>query len=157
MIRSLVPLVGLIVVFVLVWQPRGDKVPPADPASDITAAAEVADYQVVVPRDLPSGWTANHSTLTAPSGGPVSLEIGYVTAAGDYARFVESDQDEPGLVTSAVDQASPDGSAPVAGQTWARYRTARDEVVLTHTDGTVTLLVTGSADTAELVTLAAAL
>jgi hypothetical protein len=50
-----------------------------------------------------------------------------------------------------------DGTASVGGVDWQRYRTSSDRLLLRHTTGAVTVIVTGSASQAELVELAGSL
>jgi hypothetical protein len=157
MLRSLVPLVALVLFAVWLWWPdTGSRVQVVDPGEVLRAAGRFAPYHVVSPHGLPSGWRPTSSRLDQPTSAVVTVEIGYLSPGERYARYVQSNLRTDDLVGVQVPGATPVGSLAVAGQPWRRYRTARGETALVL-PGPATLLVTGSAGLDELTTLAASL
>jgi len=156
MVRSLLPLVAIILIVVWVRSPGGERVHTIDLTDDIRAASEVAPYPVLSAHGLASGWRPTSSHLDRPAAGVVTFEVGYVSPAGRYARYVESNVGAAQLRTAQLPDATADGTASVGGRRWERYRTGQGEIALFR-PGTVALLVTGSAGLDELLTLAASL
>lgn len=161
MLRSLAPLV-LIVLLLVGWnalrENHVDPVRTIDPSSTVQLAASRASYPMLAPTGLPGGYrptSARTDAGDARSGAPVTLQIGYVTPKVQFAQFVVSDDPRADALTSVLSGATPEGSVPVAGQTWTKARDSRGETVLSRQVGTATVLVTGSADEAELETVAA--
>jgi len=162
MVRSLLPLT--LIILVMVWvtalrQNPEDPVRDVDPGPSIALAAERAAYPLLVPQGLPAEWRPTSVRTSAASGGagdPVTLEIGWLTPAEEYAGFVISDAEGDDALDDVLDGATDDGTAEVGGVTWDRRTTERGETALTRTEGAATLLVTGSAPDEELETLAAA-
>jgi uncharacterized protein DUF4245 len=70
---------------------------------------------------------------------------------------VVSDDRHATALTSVLEQAATDGTQQVGGETWQRLTTERGETALTRSEGTATLVVTGSASDDELATLAGSL
>jgi len=162
MVRSLLPLTVLMLVIVWVTSIRQnpeDPVRDVDPGPSIALAAERAGYPLLVPQQLPSGWRTTSVRTSAVSGGPgdpVTLEIGWLTPAEEYAGYVISDGRGVDALDDVLDGATGDGTTRLGGVTWDRRTTERGETALTRTEGPATLLVTGSAPDEELETLAAA-
>jgi hypothetical protein len=163
MLRSLLPLVVICLVIVG-WQAfqRGseDPVREVDPTSTIRLAAERADYTLVVPTDLPDGYrptSARTDAVDADEGAPITLEIGYVTPATEFAGFVISDDPSAEPVRSVLGGAREQGTVELGGATWTQSTTERGETALSLVQDGVTVLVSGSAGDKELETVAAAL
>jgi Protein of unknown function (DUF4245) len=155
--RSLLPLVVLVVLAVWVLWPRvGSRVQPVDPSGDLRDAARIGLFAVESPQGLPSGWHPTSSDLGQPTDRVLTIQIGYLTPAGKYATYVQSNVGTSELLGAQIPGSTMDGTVQVAGQSWQRYRTGRGEAALVRA-GPVTLLVTGSANLAELTTLAASL
>lgn len=163
MIRSLLPLlvVSLVIVGVTALrQNPEDPVREVDPTSAQRTVAERADYELLVPTDLPEGWRPTSVRTNAGSvqaGDPVTLEIGWLTPEEEYAGYVVSDDLAAAAVADVLQGATADGSEQVSGQTWERLDTLRGEMALTRTADGATLVVTGSAPEEELTTLAGSL
>ena len=156
-LRSLLPLVALVLLAVWLFWPRaGSPVHVIDPSDDIRGAGRVATYHVVSPQGLPPGWLPTSSYLDRPIAGVVTLEVGYYSPQGRYARYVQSNVGTADLLAAQISGATPDGTVLVGGQTWQRYRTGRGEIALAL-PGRATLLVTGSAGLDELTVLAGSL
>ncbi|GAA4749173.1 hypothetical protein GCM10023328_34700 [Modestobacter marinus] len=163
MIRSLLPLLVICLVIVGITALRqnpSDPVRDVDPTSAQRAAAERADYALLVPTDLPDGWRPTSVRTNAGSvraGDAVTLEIGWFTPGEEYAGYVVSDDPAASAVADVLEGATADGSEQVGGQTWERLDTQRGETALTRVEDGATLVVTGSATEEELATLAGSL
>lgn len=162
MVWSLLPLVALVLVVVWWTQLRqpDDPVRPVEIGSSAYLAAQRADYPLLVPQGLPAGWQptsvrTDAGAATRP-GDPVTLQIGWYTAGGDYAGYVISDDARASALTAVLDGAKADGTVQVGGVPWQKSTTRRGETALSRTEGQATLLVTGSASEQELETLAGA-
>jgi hypothetical protein len=163
MIRSLLPLVLgclLIVGVTALRQNPEDPVREVDPTSAERAVSQLAGYPVLVPRGLSDGWrptSVRTDAGRASAGDPVTLQIGYLTPDEEFAQYVVSDDQDADALTDVLDDATADGTQQVGGDTWQRLSTERGETALTRTEGTATLVVTGSASDDELETLASSL
>ena len=162
MLRSLLPLVAVVLLLAgwnVLRTPHTDPVHPIEPSSTVQLAAARAGYPMLAPQGLPAGFRPTSARTDAGSarpGGPVTVQIGYVTPKQQYAGFAVSDDPRADALTSVLDGAREEGIVQVAGQAWTRSRTQRGETALSRQVGGVIVLVTGSADEGELETLAAA-
>jgi len=158
--RALIPLVvvvGLLVLFERAGQPHSDGVHVIDPSGAVAAARQQAGFDIEVPNGLPATWRPTSTEYTpADAASAPSLRIGYVTPAGKYAEFLESD-DAADAVAAQYGPLSSDGSAMVGSVSWAKFTTSDGKTLLRHTTGKVTVLVTGNAGLAELSQLAGSL
>jgi hypothetical protein len=163
MIRSLLPLVLgclLVVGITAIRQNPDDPVREVDTSSAERAVSQLASYQLLVPRGLSDDWrptSVRTDAGQASAGDPVSLQIGWLTPAEEFAQYVVSDDPETTALTDVLDEATEDGTAQVGGDTWQRLTTERGETALTRSEGAATLVVTGSASDDELETLAGSL
>jgi len=150
----------LAVVLVVVWlqqRPGGDPVRVVDAEQTFRLAEQRADYPVRTPQGLGPGWRPTSSRATG-EGESLTVEAGYVTPAGQFARFASADLPAAELVASELGASRwPLGTADFGGEQWQRYRGVREEEAYVREDGGVSLLVTGTASTAELRTLAQSL
>ncbi|WP_222265353.1 DUF4245 domain-containing protein [Modestobacter marinus] len=163
MLRSLLPLV-LICLFIVgvmaLRQNPEDPVREVDTTSAERASAELASYELLVPRGLPEGWrptSVRTNAGSASTGDPITLQIGWYTPGGEYAEYVVSDDPAAEALTDVLEDATLEGEEQVDGETWQRITTEREETALTRDEGTATLAVTGSASDEELGTLAGSL
>jgi hypothetical protein len=162
MLRSMLPLV--LICLVIVWwttlRQSGDVgVRTVDPSTTVQLAAARADYPVLVPKGLEGDYrvtSARTDAGNAGEGDPVTLEIGYLTPAEEYVGFVVSDDPRADPLAGVLGGAQEQGTVEVAGQTWTRSLTEKDETALSRERDGVTVVVTGSARDAELETVAAA-
>jgi len=163
MIRSLLPLVAICLVLVgwsALKTSGGDPVRTVDTSSAERAVSQVAGYELLVPRGLSDDWqptSVRTNAGSASAGDRVTLAIGWYTPAEEYAGYVVSDDREATALTDVLDDATQDGQEQLGGESWQRLTTARGETALTRTEGTATLLVTGSASDDELGALAGSL
>src|SRR5688572_29624311 len=162
MLRSMLPLV--LICLVIVWwttlRQSGDVgVRTVDPSTTVQLAAARADYTVLVPTGLDRDYlvtSARTDAGNAGEGDPVTLEIGYLTPAEEYAGFVVSDDRRAEPLAAVLDGATEEGAADIDGETWTRLTTERDETALSREDDEVTVVVFGSASDEELEAVAAA-
>lgn len=162
MIRSILPLV--LICGVLVWwtslqQDREAGTRTVDPSSTVQLAAARAGYPLLLPTGLGKDYlvtSARTDAGNAGEGDPVTLELGYLTPTQEYAGFVVSDDPRAGPLRAVLDGSEEQGTVDVAGETWTRSTTQRDETALTRDSGGVTVVVTGSASDDELEEVAAA-
>jgi len=158
MVRSLGLL--LAVVLVVVWlqqRPAGDPVRVVDAEQTFRLAEQRADYPVRTPQGLGSGWRPTSSRATG-EGESLTVEAGYVTPAGQFARFASADRPAAELVASELGESRrPVGTVDFGGEQWQRYRGVREEEAYVRAESGVSLLVTGTASTEELRTLARSL
>jgi hypothetical protein len=159
MARSLLPLVViclLLVGWAALRQTPDDPVIEIDPTSSVRTAAERASYELLVPTDLPDGYRPTSARITpgAPQdGGPVTLEIGYLTPDEEFAGFVISDDAEADPVRRVLDAAEEQGSESIGGRTWTRSTLPGpdgEETALSLEQDGATVLVAGSATEEEL-------
>ncbi|HEV2886220.1 MAG TPA: DUF4245 domain-containing protein [Jatrophihabitans sp.] len=155
--RALIPLLVIVGLVVLLNRPGGqgsDGVHVIDPGPAIAAARQQAGFPVLAPSGLSERWRPT-STELIPAGPAeaASFRIGYVSPAGRYAELFQS-ADAPDAVAAHYGPLVTDGTASVGGVGWQRYRTPADRLLLRHTLGKVTVIVTGSASQPELVELA---
>lgn len=162
MLRSMLPLV--LICLVVVWwttiRQSGDVgVRTVDPSSTVQLAAARAGYPLLVPTGLGTDYpvtSARTNAGNAGAGDPVTLEIGYLTPAEEYAGFVVSDDPRADAVATVLDGAQAQGTVDLDGQTWTRSITEKEETALSREADGVTVVVTGSASDEELETVAAA-
>jgi hypothetical protein len=163
MLRSLLPLVVICLVIVgvmAVRQTPDDPIREVDTTSAERASAELASYELLVPRGLPEGWrptSVRTNAGSASAGDPITLQIGWFTPGEEYAGYVVSDDPEAQALEDVLEDATPEGEEQVGGETWQRLTTERGETAFSRTEGTATYAVTGSASDEELTTLAGSL
>jgi hypothetical protein len=162
MLRSLLPLVVICLVVVgwTTFRQSGDAgVRTVDPSSSVQVAAARASYPLLVPTGLPDEYrptSARTDAGAADPGDAVTLEIGYLTPAEEFAGFVVSDDRRAAPVAAVLDGAEERGTLDVAGQQWTRSTTEKGETALSRdVDGAI-VVVFGSAGDEELETVAAA-
>ena len=162
MLRSLLPLV-VICLLLVGWQAfrsSGDVgVRTVDPSSSVQVAAARAGYELVVPTRLDEDFrptSARTDAGAAEEGDPVTLEIGHLTPAQEFAGFVVSDARDADPVAGVLDGAQENGTVDIGGERWTRSTTVAGETTLTREFGAATVLVTGSASDEELGVVAAA-
>jgi len=161
MARSLLPLVViclLLVGWAALRQNPDDPVIEVDPTSSVRTAAERADYELVVPTGLPEGYrptSARTDAGGAEEGEPVTLEIGWFTAAEEFAGFVISDDAGAAPLRQVLDGAEEKGTESIGGRSWTRESTADGETAFVLETREATVLVFGSAPDDELTEIAA--
>lgn len=155
--RALLPLLVIAGLLVLFSWPHGqdtDGVRVIDPGPAIAAARQQAGFEVLAPSGLSERWRPTSAELT-PAGptASASFRIGYVSPAGRYAELFQS-ADAADAVAAQYGPLVADGAASIGGLSWQQYQTKAGRRLLRHTFGKVTVIVTGSAEQAELAELA---
>lgn len=157
---------ALVAGMVLVVSARQEEhLPTVDYRPDATLLAENAPYTAYVPEGLPADWRPTSSRLdlggaTAgePPTDPVTWDVGFATPSDEYASLRISDADPETFVAEMTEGGEPDGTERVDGQVWERYySTGEGRRSLVRSADGATLVVTGTAEYAELAVLAAAL
>jgi hypothetical protein len=158
--RALIPillLVGALVAWQRLGEPDSSGIHVVDTAVPIAAARQQAGFALLVPSGLSERWRPTSTEFT-PAGqySAASFRIGYVTPAGRYAEFLESDG-PPEAVAAPYGVLTDRGPAELAGAGWRTFRTDGDRTLLRRTVGRVTVIVTGNAAMPELTELAESL
>jgi hypothetical protein len=158
--RALIPIL-LLVIGLVAWQrlgqPKSNGVHVIDTAAPVAAAAQQAGFPLLLPAGLPGGWRPTSTEFVpAAQDSAASFRIGYLTPAGKYAEFLQSNGPAD-AVAAQYGVLSDRGTIEIAGAGWREFRTDDDRTLLRTTKGTVTVIVTGNADSAELATLAGSL
>ncbi len=170
MLRSLIPIVILVVLFAYFCMPKGEnKINTIDPHDDITSMAEYGAFAIVVPKALDKSWKPTSSKLLRDGSDqlstPTGLTIGYVTPKMKFARFTIRQGDPAVVLNASVDDATvtenPAGApVQIADRSWTPITTnhGRGYVNISGTGAaTVTIVLVGSASYDELAQLATAL
>jgi len=158
--RALIPILVLVIGLVL-WQrlgePKTNGVHVIDTAAPVAAAQQQAGFPLLLPFDLPGGWRPTSTEFTpAARYSAASFRIGYVTPAGKYAEFLESNGPAD-AVSAPYGVPIARGGTSIGGTEWQEFRIVDNRTLLRATVGAVTVIVTGNADSAELTTLAGSL
>jgi Protein of unknown function (DUF4245) len=162
MLRSMVPLV-VICLLIVAWtafRQSGDAgVRTVDPSTTVQLAAARASYPLLAPSGLDEDYrttSARTDAGNAGEGDPVTLEIGYLTPAEEFAGFVVSDDRRATPLADVLDGAEEQASVDIGGRSWTRSVTEAGETALSvEADGAIAV-VFGSASDDELETVAAA-
>ncbi|HET9128646.1 MAG TPA: DUF4245 domain-containing protein [Propionibacteriaceae bacterium] len=131
MVISLGVLVVPIVLIVWFFQrvPDRPQVQAIDPTASASAAQREASFPLLLATGLPSGWVPVKATWT-PRGGDLlghgtaegdTWVVGYQAPDGVYLSVAQQAGNLPSFVADMTDNADPDGSSRVGGQTWQRY------------------------------------
>jgi Protein of unknown function (DUF4245) len=130
---------------------------PVDPVDYLSAAraAQGSGLDAVYPPSLPTGWTA--TSIDFVDGGRPAWGIGMLTGDGRFVGVRQEDADVSTLVTDYVDPDAVEGDvAPVSGALapqWQEWSDAGGDHAFSATVGGDTVLVYGSAPTADLLTI----
>jgi hypothetical protein len=151
--------VGLVI---LITPSRNEgAMPRADYQGDLSGLRAIAPYQVLAPQGLPPQWYPTSTRLNGHTGGPVSWHLGFYTPQKEYAALEESNETPDGagnFIDRMTSQGHPDGTAQVAGATWARtFRPDKKQRSLVRRLPGMTLVLTGTASYEELAVLAGSL
>lgn len=144
MVRSLLVIVGIVVVIVLAV-PRPSQTPQR--SVDVTSIAGGAvgrlGFEPAVPVGLPAGWVATSADVRDSANGITTWHIGYLTADGHYASI-----EQAARVTGRWEEILTSGGTPeepqtIDGTTWEqRYKDVRSVHALIHRGPGRTTMVT---------------
>ncbi|WP_433497975.1 DUF4245 domain-containing protein [Sphaerimonospora sp. CA-214678] len=154
----LVCLAGAGLFLLVTPQSRTEHIPRVNYSIDQANAARAATYEIVSPREVLPDWVPNSSTLT-DEGGAVTWRLGFATAQRQHAMLAQSDErplDDFANRMANTDKAT--GSRDINGETWQeRIRQDKNQRSLVRILPDRTVVVTGTADWAELTALAESL
>jgi hypothetical protein len=134
-----------------------DSVTRVDPGDSYSSAEASGGFTVLRSEGLGKDW---HLTAAdAPrTGGELTLRIGLVAPSGRFARFAESGRPaRQALAAELGGTPRSTGAEEINGQPWLRYPGRGEEQALVSVRKDVVVVVTGTADLAELRELAASL
>jgi hypothetical protein len=163
MARSMgVVLVVVAVVVLITIRTRGQGIRVVDYRPDLAQAKIGAPFVLVAPEGLGARWRPTSDYFDPPArtgvAGVTLWHIGFVTPAGQYAGMEQTNGEVHDAVAAAIDSPEQSGSSSVTGTTWQRWTQPDGKRrAITHTVGTVSVVVDGTAGWAELEQLAAAL
>lgn len=161
MVGAMVVLVLVVLVFVAFRAVNREdatvEVEAVDYAGPAEYAAETADFDVLVPAELPVGWKA--TSVRFDQGRDQTWHLGVLTADEKYLGLEQADRSVGDMVAAYVgEEAEQDGEVEVDGATWQVFRdTADDDVALVTEDADVVTVVVGSVDEDTLSAYAASL
>lgn len=162
LVGAIIVCLGIVLVMVLVVVRPG--VPERAPVDVAAAAAGVPGEMgdaVVVPQ-LPDGWAANAATVRSGADGVRHWYAGYITPATAFASVTQAFDANPTWLVQQIRNAPATGEREIGGIRWTEHdqRGADDagnlEYVLTTERGGEIVIVAGTADDAEMTTLAEA-
>lgn len=162
MVRSLGLVLLLVVVVVLITvRPQGQAVTVVDYRATFAAARSGAPFPLLAPVGLPTTWQATSAYYDPPVSnlGVADWHVGFVTPAGQYAGFEQTDGIGSGVLRDELGDPTDLGrTSTVGGQAWEQWASSSgDRRALVRTAGGVTTVVDGSADWSELEQLAGSL
>jgi hypothetical protein len=162
MVRSLGVVLGLVLVVVLItFRPHGQAVTVVDYRDTLAAARSGASFPLVGPVGLPADWKATSAYYDPPgtSLGVTTWHVGFITSAGQYAGFEQTDGISSGVLRDVLGDPEDLGrTVTIGGSVWSRWAdSAGDRHALVRTASGVTIVVDGSAGWPELERLAGSL
>jgi hypothetical protein len=158
----LVIMIPLAVITVLLTRgPSETKVQTVDWKPVAAQASRQAPYQVLAPVELPAGWRATRVTWTkidqpGPTG-ELSVrnrwQLGVLTDQDVYLELDQGDKQPREFVGDITRDATPDGTAQVAGRRWTRMITDDGRTrSLVNSAAKATTIVSGDTSYAQLAT-----
>jgi hypothetical protein len=122
---------------------------PADPVKAVDYkhpaqfARDEADFDVLVPRELPDGWIA--TSVRYVGGQEQSWHLGLLTPERRYVGLEQADRPASSMVEEFVDEnAVPGDEVRIDGKQWQRWTDSGDDVALVRTGTDGTTLVVGT-------------
>ena len=153
MLRSLLVIAAIMAVIVLMFP----QVQPTPPDVDVVETAQQIEdstgWTLLVPQDLPEGWTPTRAQYRRSTDGLMTWHAGFETPAGEYAALQQTLDATDDWVTTQVNRSPRAGELEVAGRTWERYdRTGKVQRSLVDRGGPqeMTTVITGTASWEEL-------
>lgn len=153
MIGAMIVLVLVVLAFVAFRDINRDD--PADPAQPVdyenpaAFAREEADFPVLVPSSLPSGWIA--TSVRFQNVDTQSWHLGLLTDQRRYVGLEQAPRPISAMVEQYVDENAVQGEdVTIDGQAWQTWTDAED-TALVRQDPKVTTMVVGTVDEKTLV------
>ncbi|GAA3663926.1 hypothetical protein GCM10022224_029840 [Nonomuraea antimicrobica] len=147
-------------VFLLVTpQSREEHIPRLDYSITVANFGHTVPYGVWSPQQDPADWVPNSNRIAKGENGAAVLYLGYATAKREHAMFAQSnEQPAAGFASRMANTDKATGTQQVGGVAWEqRFREDKNQRSLVRVLPDVTLVITGTADWAELGELAARL
>jgi hypothetical protein len=146
MVGAMIVLVVLLVAWVgfrsLTEEKPSSAVRTVDYAKVVAPAKKAADFELVAPAALPSGWRATSVSYTDSP--PQHWHLGVLTDRDRYIGLEQGGGSERSMVTEYVDKDASRGEPmDVAGRRWTTYTDPGGDLALVRTDGGATTLVVG--------------
>lgn len=146
MVGAMIVLVVLLVAWIgfrsLTRTEPDSAVHVVDYAQVVKPAKRAADFPLVAPTSLPSGWRATSVTYTDSP--PQHWHLGVLTDRDRYIGLEQGNDSEHSMVTEYVDKTASRGApVDVAGRPWTTYTDPGGDLALVRTDGEATTLVVG--------------
>jgi hypothetical protein len=149
-----VPILAVIIGFNLLGAQPVTRVDANDAYSSAEAAGQ---FTVLRSEGLGKDWYTTAAD-TRRTGGDLTLRVGLVAPSGRFARFAESGRPAAQVLAGELGGAPRStGAEEIDGQPWLRYPGRGAEEALVSVRKDVVVVVTGTADAAELRELAASL
>ncbi len=147
LIGAMVVLVALLVGWVAFRSIFSDNPDSAvrvvDYRADLPAARAAADFDLVAPETLPTGWRSTSVRFTPLP--KQAWHLGVLTDDENYVGLEQSDRSVRSMVEEYVDpQARRGGEVDVAGSPWTTYTDSGGDLALVRREGSTTTLVVGS-------------
>jgi len=160
MLRSVVLL--LVIVATIWWvgqffnEESATPVRTVDYSGQLSAARDLARYDVLAPAGLDAGWRATSVELQE-TGRSVQWHLGFLTPEDEYVGLEQFDGDADVLTDQHLDGLQRAGSTRIAGEKWAVFTGAGSDQALLRTHDGVLTVVVGTAGLDQLEQFAAAL
>ncbi|MEU6718499.1 DUF4245 domain-containing protein [Nonomuraea sp. NPDC046802] len=140
-------------------QSREEHIPRREYSITVANFGHSVPYGVWAPQKDPADWVPNSNRIAKGENGAEVLYLGYATGKREHAMFVQSDERPAAAFASRMANTDkPVGTQQVGGVTWEqRFREDKKQRSLVRMLPEVTLVITGTADWAELGELAAVL
>jgi len=162
LVVALVASLGIVLfLVVVVVRPQSSAVTPIDYRA-VAADAQGATPEPLIAPALPSGWSANHAQFGTKSE-VLDWYVGFVTPATQFIALDQGIGANPTWQAEILQNARSTGAITIDGLNWTIYdqRTAKDPgnfaYSMSTTTGNSTVLLHGTAATAEFQLLAAAI
>lgn len=138
-------------------RPTPQRAEPIDYAAELALARSQAPFEVLAPRQLPSGWDATSASWNG-AGPEVSWHLGIRTDETSYVGLEQSNQSTSRFVEARTPADQPAEPVSIAGETWVGLTSADGEerAFVLAAEG-VTTIVTGTASEPDLIAFAESL
>lgn len=151
--RDLILSLAVVTVFVaflfaMVWRPSPDPVRTVDPAPMLRVARAEAEYPVLAPVGLSSGWRSTSARFEV-DGTASTWFLGYVTPDDEFVAVTQTDGEPGDFIAEQTVQGQPDGERIIKGDQWQQY-IADDQRSLVRSTDTSTTVVTGTVSYEQL-------
>lgn len=161
---ALVASLGIVLLVVLVAaRPSVDSTPQVD-YQKLAADAQPTVSAPLARPILPDNWSANSAKLHTGADGVVTWYVGFITPTPQYIGLTQGLKANPTWIATQLNNSRSTGTETISGLTWTVYdqrgsskAQGNDNYALVTTIDGSSLVLHGSADTAEFRTLAMAL